>query len=519
MHTAARKGRDPISTHAATTSHPLTLWTCLERAWRTDRLTTDEKNFIQRGAEGRGSFVELSGAGGLAGFDSKRLGARRGIGVGGAAAGGGGEGEREGEEEKRRRLGGLTGPILQTRRTNLTGGTHDHPNDCASEQTRWWWRKVDPRVFFLLRWATRSDLMPIMLTARRAGIAAAVVLLACAGKVLGCGGPPEEYLRGAAQFEYGGVFYQGCWLDEDCVDLSGTFCGVFVCLCNNDTEVFCHANKACVPKATCVDLTPLDGSGGSGGAGGMPSTNMCDEASDCPQPPDARCGYAECKAGKCLLVITPGPADSQKRGDCKTTYCDTAGNAKEANDGSDFYNDGKPCTMDFCDNGLPRNEAQPNGVACPEVGDGVCYEGDCVECYGTAPVNYCPKGLDCDGVYCVSMLCVQNQTCGDQCRPCIAGAWCDADLDCDSGVCDNNSCAVPTCQDGVRNGGETGLDCGALSCPNKCPDGEGCALPNDCISGVCWGSECLAPTCTDGVQNGAEGGIDCGGPCSLPCKT
>ncbi len=52
----------------------------------------------------------------------------------------------------------------------------------------------------------------------------------------------------------------------------------------------------------------------------------------------------------------------------------------------------------------------------------------------------------------------------------------------------------PTCDDGIQNQGETGIDCGG-----PCPD-------------VC-------PTCDDGIQNQGETGIDCGGPnCdTCPC--
>jgi hypothetical protein len=71
--------------------------------------------------------------------------------------------------------------------------------------------------------------------------------------------------------------------------------------------------------------------------------------------------------------------------------------------------------------------------------------------------------------------------------------------------------------DGVKNDGETGVDCGATSCATQCPDGGGCEQAADCVSGVCWGAVCQAPTCFDGVTNGAEAGPDCGGDCSLPC--
>lgn len=55
--------------------------------------------------------------------------------------------------------------------------------------------------------------------------------------------------------------------------------------------------------------------------------------------------------------------------------------------------------------------------------------------------------------------------------------------------------ADPTCDDGIQNGGETGVDCGG-PCSNACP------------------------TCDDGIQNGDETGVDCGGSsCNVcPCN-
>jgi hypothetical protein len=49
-----------------------------------------------------------------------------------------------------------------------------------------------------------------------------------------------------------------------------------------------------------------------------------------------------------------------------------------------------------------------------------------------------------------------------------------------------------TCDDGIQNGAETGIDCGGPDCP-------------------------ACPTCSDGIQNGAETGVDCGGPGCAPC--
>ena len=72
----------------------------------------------------------------------------------------------------------------------------------------------------------------------------------------------------------------------------------------------------------------------------------------------------------------------------------------------------------------------------------------------------------------------------------------------------------PMCTDGVHNDAETGLDCGAPSCP-LCPAGEGCLTGDDCESGVCWAGICEAPSCFDGVRNDDEAGVDCGPVCDV----
>ncbi|NJL77198.1 MAG: T9SS type A sorting domain-containing protein [Saprospiraceae bacterium] len=56
-----------------------------------------------------------------------------------------------------------------------------------------------------------------------------------------------------------------------------------------------------------------------------------------------------------------------------------------------------------------------------------------------------------------------------------------------------NNCA--TCSDGVKNGDETGIDCGGISC-----------VPCQ-----------VEPNCQDGIQNGGETGVDCGGASCPAC--
>lgn len=132
---------------------------------------------------------------------------------------------------------------------------------------------------------------------------------------------------------------------------------------------------AILGRATLIVALALCNSGC--GTSGTEAT-ACVTAADCPLPPDARCGYATCEDGICGLVIEPGPTRSQTRGDCKTIYCDTQGNAEEKYDGSDAYDDGWYCTLDTCDGTTPENPPYPDGLACPELNAGVCYKGTCV---------------------------------------------------------------------------------------------------------------------------------------------
>lgn len=73
------------------------------------------------------------------------------------------------------------------------------------------------------------------------------------------------------------------------------------------------------------------------------------------------------------------------------------------------------------------------------------------------------------------------------------------------------------CDDGVRSGEETDIDCGGDAC-GACTMGASCQRHEDCTSGRCLAGVCGTTSCEDGVQNGDETGIDCGGAC-LRCRT
>ncbi len=75
---------------------------------------------------------------------------------------------------------------------------------------------------------------------------------------------------------------------------------------------------------------------------------------------------------------------------------------------------------------------------------------------------------------------------------------------------------IATCYDGIKNNGETGIDCGGPCppCPT-CDDG----IKNQKETGIDCGGPCPpCPGCDNGIKDSFEEGVDCGGPCP-PCPT
>jgi hypothetical protein len=68
-----------------------------------------------------------------------------------------------------------------------------------------------------------------------------------------------------------------------------------------------------------------------------------------------------------------------------------------------------------------------------------------------------------------------------------------------------------SCNDGIRNGTETDVDCGGV-CP-QCGADAGCLLNSDCMTGFCHAAvkHCTGSACADGVKDGQETDVDCGG--------
>ena len=268
------------------------------------------------------------------------------------------------------------------------------------------------------------------------------------------------------------------------------------------------------------------GSGGSGGGGGEiggggnggAGSSVCSVASDCTMTLKP-CEQLTCNNGSCEVAPSPpgSHSNSQLYGDCHFLLCTASGAVAAQPDAIDSYDDGRECTDDYCDSGIPAHEPTAVGVPCQQ---GYCNaNGDCVSCIVDA---HCPAAQKCAFGFCVAPTCFDGQKqpsetdvdCGGQCSACSSGRTCQVSSDCKSGVClGAMTCAAPTCQDGIKNGDETDVDCGGAACA-RCSPGQGCRFPNDCGSGVCKQAVCAPPSCTDGTQNGAELGVDCGGSCA-----
>ncbi len=143
----------------------------------------------------------------------------------------------------------------------------------------------------------------------------------------------------------------------------------------------------------------------------------------------------------------------------------------------------------------------------------------------------CSINADCIGGSCPSGTCVATCTdtvkdgtetgvdCGGSCAPglkCADTVGCAVDGDCTNGYCrlSDHTCRTPTCADGVKNGGETGTDCGGTCvATNTCGNGMGCVAQGDCTSGFCSGNVCFAASCNNGTPDVGETDTDCGGTC------
>ena len=260
--------------------------------------------------------------------------------------------------------------------------------------------------------------------------------------------------------------------------------------------------------------------------GNVPSDGgtVCDGAGKCVAcvaKTDCAAQITACVANTCdAAAHTCGTENVAKGASCTDdggSFCDGNGVCVGCNQDSDCADTGTLCQIKACD--TTTHTCKPNdaakGTTCNDNGGVVCNDG------GVCVAMHCTDGVmdsdetdvDCGG------------SCGATCTDTTPQQACKVPGDCVSGVCHGSpsKCQPPSCTDGVKNGDETDKDCGgacdaAANGSKTCADKLQCKTNADCKNGSCFGAvggglgTCIS--CGDGVKNGDETGTDCGGACA-----
>lgn len=255
-----------------------------------------------------------------------------------------------------------------------------------------------------------------------------------------------------------------------------------------------------------------------------------------PPPPDAAQVDAAPRCGKDAPTKCEVGATCTVAADCVTLNCvggkcDAASCVNKLQDGTEtgadcggtcpVKCDGEPCTK----NEDCQSTACKPDKTCAPPGSKTCGVGLPNPCENG---ETCTQDRDCKTDYCRTLLCAAPPAtvhqdgrrnagetgidCGGTAAPdrlCPAGQKCVTSDDCLS-TCTNTLCDPPSPTDGKLNNGESDVDCGGASAP-KCTIGKKCAGNGDCKAGACTGGTCVEPTNADGIKNGAESDVDCGG--------
>lgn len=257
---------------------------------------------------------------------------------------------------------------------------------------------------------------------------------------------------------------------------------------------------------------PPDGTGDASSSDiapkcGKDSPTKCAVGASCRVPTD--CESFSCVAGKC-----EASSCGNRTQDGKETGVDCGGACP-------LKCDGEPCAKnDDCQSTTCKPDktcAPPGSKTCGVGLPNPCENGD-----------VCLQDRDCKTDYCRALACREAPAtvhqdgrrnggetgvdCGGTAAPdklCPGGQKCVAVTDCQS-TCTNGLCDPPGPTDGKQNNGETDVDCGGPNAP-KCQLTKACVANGDCLARACTGNVCVRPTAADGIKNGAETDVDCGG--------
>ncbi|HEY1585426.1 MAG TPA: hypothetical protein VGH63_07025, partial [Polyangia bacterium] len=264
---------------------------------------------------------------------------------------------------------------------------------------------------------------------------------------------------------------------------------------------------------------------------GGPACNKCLGGKNCDGNGDCLsniCGVNQiCAASLCENGIKdPGETDT----DCGGTTCSGCGLTKACLAGTDclshFCNAvSLTCVADQCHDGTKNGSESDTdcggtcGNTC-KVGQTCKLAADCAS--GTCGANNT----------CVATQCMDGQKDGAEtdkdcgggtCPGCALGLGClDGTRDCSSMFCNQSTkvCVADQCHDGAVDGSESDIDCGGPTCPH-CALSQGCKSANDCTSGWCNKDslKCVGTQCQDGIKDNGETDVDCGGGATTGCST
>jgi hypothetical protein len=152
------------------------------------------------------------------------------------------------------------------------------------------------------------------------------------------------------------------------------------------------------------------------------------------------------------------------------------------------------CKRLVCSNGVCGYDAAETNTPCTENGGQYCNgAGDCVEC---TTASHCPSNLCQDGI-CYDAACddmIKNGDesavdCGGSCSPCDNGLTCGNPAHCKSKLCVGGICTPCTTQGDCS--AQDYCDPGPGYCTTKKNPFDGCSQDYECNTGTCCLGSCF----------------------------
>ena len=239
---------------------------------------------------------------------------------------------------------------------------------------------------------------------------------------------------------------------------------------------------------------------------GTCATPLCSDGNKNVGETDTDCGGAtpcdRCANGKTCAQNSDCQSNSCVGGTCKAKSCSKDGQKNDTETDTDCG--GPNTTCDRCEN-LQEClvHADCKSKACmPFNGKLVCLFASCSDTVknGEESDVDCGGPTDADG--------------GIVCERCADAQLCNADSDCEHGVCRLTPPGVQRCFP-AKCAPDTA--CGTADC-QLCANEKPCTDNKNCLSNTCLNGLCKAPDCDDKNQNGTETDVDCGGSQCKPCE-